>query len=217
MVFAVPQFTSTFASMGMELPGVTKALIGLSDFFANYTLYLIAAIVLIAGGLKLWQRTPKGKMALSRFSLKFPVIGRIQLMNASSTFANTLSAMISAGLPVVRALEITANAIPNYVFSQAVIASVAGVTAGRRIAAVLREAKVVPDLLLEMTSVGEETGSMEDTLSVIGVYYDNEVHNATERATKLIEPTIICLLAGFVVFVLLAVYLPMFGMYGGVQ
>jgi type IV pilus assembly protein PilC len=215
MVYAVPQFTNSFASMGMELPGVTKALISVSDFFTNYTIYMAAGIALIAVGLRLWKRTPKGKMALAKFALKIPVMGQIHKMNASSTFANTLAAMLSAGLPVVKALEITGNAMTNHVFATAVADSVAGVIEGRRIAAVLRDAKVLPDLLVEMTGVGEETGSMEDTLGVIGVYYDNEVTTATERATKLIEPMIICVLAGFVVFVLLAVYMPMFGMYSG--
>jgi len=216
MAYAVPTFTATFTAMGTELPLVTKILIAISNFFNSYILILLAMIALIVLGVRLYGTTEKGRVALSGFKLRLPVLGRVNLMNSVSQFANTFSAMLATGLPVLRALTVTGRAMSNYRMSKATVDSVTGITSGHRIAECLRAAGCFPELLIEMTAVGEETGSLEETLAVVGEYYDNEVEMATSRALSLLEPTIICVLAVFVVFVLLAVYLPMFSLYGSI-
>ena len=137
-------------------------------------------------------------------------------MNGCSQFANALSTMMAAGLPAMRAIEITGRALSNAYLSSCVSETADDIRQGFRIGASLKNKECFPELLTEMTTVGEETGSIEETLNVVGEYYDNEVDVVTTRATKLIEPIIICVLAVFVVIILLAVYAPMFTMYDSV-
>ena len=125
--------------------------------------------------------------------------------------------MFSAGLTVVETINVTGKVINNYVVSRAVLEMNAGIEAGRRLGDCMRDIPYFPDLLKEMTSVGEETGSLETTLGVTADYYDNEVDVATTKATALIEPIMIVFLAVFVCFVLLSVYLPMFAMYDNTE
>lgn len=215
MIKAVPMFKSTFASMGTDLPGVTKALINVSDFFVKDWAILLIIIFAVIIFLKLFKQTEKGKIWDGERKLKRSLFKRINSMNSASQFANTMSTMLSSGLPVVRAMDITANVMSNYILSRALKVAVAGVEQGRGIAECLRESGVFPELLVEMTGVGEESGNMEGTLDVIGEYYDSEVNVATTRLLTIMEPAITIGLAVMTVFLLLSVYLPMFGMYSG--
>ena len=213
MTFAVPTFTSAFGQMGTNLPGVTRALVAISHFFEKYILYILIALVGLVLAWRTYCSTERGKLTRGRLRLKLPVLGRVNRMNVASQFANTLSAMLSSGLPVMKALHITARTVNNYLVSSAIMNVVAGVESGGTIGEGLRATGLLPELLCEMTAMGEQSGSLEDTLLVIGAYYDNEVEQSTNRAVSLLEPIIICVLAVFVVFVLLAVYLPMFSLY----
>lgn len=213
MTFAVPMFTSAFGQMGTDLPGVTRALVAISHFFEKYILYILIALVGLVLAWRTYCSTERGKLTRGRLRLKLPVLGRVNRMNVASQFANTLSAMLSSGLPVMKALHITARTVNNYLVSSAIMNVVAGVESGGTIGEGLRATGLLPELLCEMTAMGEQSGSLEDTLLVIGAYYDNEVEQSTNRAVSLLEPIIICVLAVFVVFVLLAVYLPMFSLY----
>lgn len=213
MTFAVPTFTSAFGQMGTDLPGVTRALVAISHFFEKYILYILIALVGLVLAWRTYCSTERGKLTRGRLRLKLPVLGRVNRMNVASQFANTLSAMLSSGLPVMKALHITARTVNNYLVSSAIMNVVAGVESGGTIGEGLRATGLLPELLCEMTAMGEQSGSLEDTLLVIGAYYDNEVEQSTNRAVSLLEPIIICVLAVFVVFVLLAVYLPMFSLY----
>ena len=138
----------------------------------------------------------------------------INQMNAASQFASTLSTMLAAGLPLVQATRITANTAENLLISEDINAACEGVIEGSRLGDGLKKSKWFPSLLLEMTAVGEETGKMEETLNVVSNYYTKEVDNAVARALGILEPCITIVLALLVVFILLAVYLPIFGMYG---
>ena len=215
MIFAVPVFTQTFLDLGIELPLPTRMLIAMSNFFSNYTwLICIIALVLFLA-YKFYKRTEQGRFNIDKFWLRLPIIGRVSLMNASSQFANTFSTMLSAGLPVIRALTITGKTMSNYYLGSGVMDAVAKVESGFDLGSSIKETHRFPDLLVEMINVGAQSGSIESTLNVVGEYYDNEVDTSTTKAVSMIEPIIICVLAVFVVFVLLAVYLPMFSMYGG--
>ena len=213
MIKAVPVFSSTFEELGVELPMATKLLIGASNFLTKYILIILAILAVIVLGIRAYGSTASGKLTLARLKLNIPILGKIQRMNSSSQFANTLSTMLASGLQARRALSITASAMSNAYIGDAIENVVSEVESGYTIGASLKKAGVLPDLLVEMTAVGEESGSLESTLDVVGEYYNSEVDTATTRATSLIEPMIIVFLAVFVVFVLLAVYMPMFSMY----
>lgn len=216
MIKAVPMFKTSFESMGAELPGVTRALIGMSNFMTQSWVILLIVIILAYIGFQLFKRTEKGRLWNDGRKLKYSPFRRINLMNGAGEFANTMTTMLSSGLPMVKAMGITANVMSNRVLSRALQSVVAGVEQGRGVAEGMRATGVFPELLVEMTGVGEESGNMEGTLDVIGDYYDNEVLVATTRLLAIMEPAITIALAVMVVFMLLSVYMPMFSMYGGI-
>ena len=213
MIKAVPVFEDAFGSMGNELPGITRALIAVSHFFQNYYLVLIAVVAAVALAIKLYGRTDAGKALYARIALTFPGIDMVNRMNGASQFASTMSTMLAAGLPMVRAAQVTANVVDNYLIKQDIRRAAEGVVAGQRLGDGLKKSKWLPSLLLEMTAVGEETGSLEDTLVVVSDYYTDEVSVSVERALGILEPVIVMVMAALVVFILLSVYLPLFSMY----
>ena len=217
MIVAVPMFKSTFESLGGELPLPTKILIGTSDFMKNYFLIIAGVIAAIFIGIKVGtKRNEEFRLRWAKFITDLPVIGKISKMTSTSQYASTMSVMMEAGLPVVRAVEVTANTITNYYMSRALASCGPDLEAGRTLTASLAKTEAFPALAVEMTGVGEETGSLEHTLQVIADYYDNEVDTATTNAVNMIEPIMIVGLAGLVMIILLAVYLPMFTMYDSI-
>ncbi|MEY8354660.1 type II secretion system F family protein [Lachnospiraceae bacterium 54-53] len=213
MVVAVPAFTQSFASMGGELPWVTKVLIAMSDFFTGYWIFLAVAT---AAALLLYRwlgHTEQGGLLRARRRLKSPVLGKINRLKASAQFANTLSTLLAAGIPVLQAVTVTASVLDNEWVGTSIGKHASGLEEGKNLSSCLRTAGVLPDMLTEMVGIGEETGTLEHTLDVIGSYYDNETEMASQKAVSLLEPVIICILAFVVAFILLSVYLPMITLY----
>ncbi len=216
MGYAVPAFINTFQSMGVQLPPITVALIAVSNFFSKYALFIIFALAVIIIFLNVYRHTKKGGKLLSKFYLSIPVIGKIGRMAGASQFAHTMSTMLAAGMPILQAIEVSGRAMSNICMSEEVLKTIPGVEGGRALGECMASSQQLPKMLVEMTAMGESTGSMESTLEVLANYYDNEVSVSTDRALSLLEPIIICVLAVFVVFILLAVYLPMFSMYSSI-
>ena len=216
MIYAIPQISGAFNASGNTLPILTRVMIGISNFLAGNWLLLLAIIAAVILAFKLYGHTPAGKLGLSRLSLRIPVFGRINTLSNCAQFANTMSAMIASGIPIVRSVGVAGRAMSNYTMSLAVQNTAPGLESGRRLADCMRDSEYLPPLLVEMTAVGEETGELEHTLGVISDYYDNESDTATARAISLLEPILIVILAIFVLLVLLAVYIPIFGMYDSV-
>ena len=214
MVVAVPMFTETFESLGTELPAITKALIGFSNFFLNYWWIVVAVIILIAVAYAVAMHNENGKKALTAFRITKSPLHKINVMNAAAQFASTMATMISAGLPITKALEITSSVVNNYTFSLAIREVKTGVEQGKSMVDVMSKIKYFPSMLSEMTGVGEKSGNLEGTLDVIADYFNNEVEIKTNRLLALMEPAITIGLAVIVVILLLAVYLPLFSMYG---
>jgi len=216
MVVAVPSFTKTFEKMGTEMPGITKFVISLSNFFTNYgviALFVIAAIVLAC---KLYQRTEKGAELFAAIAIKIPIVGKIIQLNAASQFAHTMAMMLTSGMPILNSIETAGKSIGNYVMRRDIIACVSGVEEGKSLGACMEKSRYLPSMLVEMVAMGESTGTLETTLTAIAGFYDNEVEINTSRAVSVLEPMIIGLLAVVVVVILFSVYLPMFNMYGGI-
>ncbi len=216
MLYAVPAFSSTFASLGIELPLVTKLLIAVSGFFTKYIVILVLVIASLILLYQVYAHTETGKVKTARLKMRIPVVGRISSMAGASQFSHTMSAMLASGMPILQAIEVSANSMSNACMAKAVRDTLPGVEAGQSFGECLARSKDLPQMLVKMTAVGESTGSMEDILDVMSEYYDNEVDTATARALSMLEPMIIIMLAGIVVVILLAVYLPMFSMYGAI-
>lgn len=216
MVFAVPMFKSTFESMGTELPWITKALIAQSDFFVHWTWLVALIIIALIVGIKMWKKREDGRLKIARFNLKVPIAGHIALMSASQQYASTMAIMLNAGLSIINSVDVTGRAMSNYALGSKLRTIIPDLESGKQLGPSLAKLEAFPDLLVEMSAVGEESGSLESTLHTLSVYYDNEVSVATARALSVLEPVIIVILAVFVVGILFSVYLPMFSMYGGI-
>ncbi len=216
MGYAVPSLTGMFESLGTELPWVTRALIGMSNFFQKYLLVIIALLALVFFAVRLYGTTEKGGPTLAKLQLQLPVIGSVVRMSNASQFAHTMSTLLAAGMPILQAIEASGKTMSNLCMAQEVLGTLPGVEGGRPFGECLSYTKEIPSMLTQMAAVGETTGAMESTLEVLAAYYDNETDIKTKRAIALLEPALIVVLSIFVVFILMAVYLPMFSMYGSI-
>lgn len=214
MVVAVPMFTKTFAQMGSELPAITKMLMGMSDFLIKYGVYLVMFLGGVIMALRVYARTERGAETFAAITLTIPIIGKVVQLSAASQFAHTMSMMLSSGMPILRCLETSGKGISNYVMRRDILNAIEEVEEGKSLGVCLGKSEYLPSILVEMTAMGEQTGTLETTLEAVGKFYDNEVELSTQRALSVLEPAIIAVLAGMVVFILFSVYLPMFGMYG---
>ena len=213
MVKVVPTFLAIFDSYDAELPLPTKMLIAMSNFFRHNILILIAIAAVLTIAYKLYSKTETGRMNIAKLSMRLPALGEIVNLSAASQFANSMATMLGSGLPMVRALSITAKTIDNYFISTEVGKLTAKLEEGYALCPSMREANILPDILVDMVGVGEETGEMEDTLKTIARYYDDELEVAINDAMAKLEPTILVFLAGFAGFIVIAIYMAMFGMY----
>ena len=213
MVKVVPTFTAMFEDLGGELPGITKLLIAISNFFRDYTLLLVAIGVLLYFVFRVYKNTEKGKLKVAEITRELPLAGPISILSSASQFASTMGTMLSAGLPMVRSLSITARTLSNYYVSKQVGKIAVKVEEGRPVGASLKEAGVMPDILVDMVTVGENTGEMEATLKTIANYYDVELDGAIASCVAKVEPAIMVGLAGIAGFVVVAIYMSMFSMY----
>ena len=213
MIKVMPTLTAVFGDLGGEVPTITKVMIAMSDFFAAWWWLMAAVIIAFVVGTLLYGRTEKGRISQAKTMLKMPVLGNINTLNGAAEFANTMAALLEAGLPVGNALSVTSKVMANYQLSLEVKRMVDQVEAGYRLGDCIRQSKYFPAILQEMTAIGEETGELEKTLQVIGAYYTNESDYAVQKAISKLEPTIMVFLAAFAGFIVLGIYLPMFTMY----
>lgn len=213
MVYVMPQLTSIFENMGGEIPGITKALIAVSDFFANNIIFIIIGIIVLVLCLKLYGSTPNGRIKIDRIKLKIPLIGKIQYLNMNAQFASTLSMLLSSGLVMTNALKTLSKIFDNVIFKNASSNLAKRVESGRGLAASMKKEECFPNTLIQMTKIGEESGELESILETTGEYYQGEAENATKSLLMKLEPTLlvfVAVLAGIIVF---AIYIPLFQMY----
>jgi type IV pilus assembly protein PilC len=217
LMFVIPVFEQMFASVNMALPLPTRVVIGLSDFLRSQW-YLIAGGM--AAGVWLLRRyynTPGGKLAIDRNLLKLPVLGDVLRKSAVSRFTRTLGTLISSGVSILDGLEITAKTAGNRVIQDAIMQSRASIAGGDTIAAPLQKSNVFPPMVISMIAVGEQTGGLDEMLSKIADFYDEEVDAAVSGLLALLEPVMIVFLGIVVGGMVVAMYLPIFDMINAVQ
>ena len=213
MVRVVPTFTAIFDSYEAELPLPTRMLIGMSDFFRNNIMIIVAIVAVLVIAFKLYGNTEAGRLNLAKLQLKLPVLGNIGNLNAASQFANTMTMMLNAGLSMTKSISITSRVLDNYFISTEVGKISSRLEEGHTLGRSLRDANCLPDILVDMTAVGEDSGELAQTLAMTAEYYDTELEQATAEALAKLEPTILVFLAGFAGFIVIAIYMAMFGMY----
>ena len=205
--------TAIFADIGSELPLPTRILIGTSNFISRNILFIILIIALLIFAYIMYKRTPRGAMNLAKLQLRLPVFGNMAELNAASLFANTMATMIGSGIPMTKAVTITSQVMTNALYKEKVHEMVGRIEEGRTVVQCMRDAEIMPDILTDMTAVGEETGELQETLDTIAKYYDTELEMAIASALAKLEPAILIFLAGVAGFIVIAIYVAMFEMY----
>ncbi|MDO5491078.1 MAG: type II secretion system F family protein [Bacillota bacterium] len=215
MVKVVPTFMDIFASQGEELPAITMSLIVISNFFRRFGFVLLPLVLALIIGVKIYGNTESGRLKLAILQLKLPILGNINSLSAASQFANTLAMMLGAGLPLTKAVSITSRAISNYYISTEVSKVAGELENGHSLGSSLRSADVLPDILVDMTAVGEESGELEFTLGMTAEYYDSELEAATAAALARLEPFTLVFMGAIAGYIVIAIYVAMFSMYNG--
>ncbi|MDD6350787.1 MAG: type II secretion system F family protein [Lachnospiraceae bacterium] len=211
--FVMPTFTRIFESLNADLPMQTVILINISHFFAKWWWVIAAVIVGLLLVLHFWKKSDAGKEKWAVFLLHAPGIGKINNLQACTEFSTTMSALLSSGMSVADSLEITSKCMTNEYHKRNVFSMVELIRTGHTLGEVMKTKGYFPDVLNEMTSVGEETGELSKTLKVIGDYYSNEYDYATKQALARLEPALLVFLALFAGYIVISLYLPMFTMY----
>lgn len=213
MVMVIPSMTSMISSLGADMPWVTQVLIDSSSWMQQNIVWVVLVLALIVAGCALYGRTESGKTVFALIKLKLPILGVVAVYSGAATFANSMATLIAAGLPAPRAIQVTARVLDNHVLSAEVSAMEIGLTEGKSLGECMGEAQHFPRTLIEMASVGEQTGELEETLGTVGGFYDSETQRVTDRALSLLEPVLLVLMALFAGFIVIALYLPMFQLY----
>ncbi|HEX2609768.1 MAG TPA: type II secretion system F family protein, partial [Gemmatimonadales bacterium] len=217
LIFVIPTFQSMFASVKLELPLPTRVVIGLSQGLIHYWWMILAAM---GGSVFLFKRyyaTPPGRLQIDGLMLRAPILGDILRKSAVSRFTRTLGTLISSGVSILDGLEITAKTAGNRVIHDAVMESRQSIAGGETIAAPLEKSKVFPPMVISMIAVGEQTGGLDEMLTKIADFYDEEVDVAVSALLSLMEPVMIVVLGVIVGGMVVAMYLPIFDMMNAVQ
>ena len=217
LIFVIPVFKEMFEGAGEKLPGPTLLVLAMSEFVQKYILYILILLGILAYAFRRFYRTEKGRIIFDRLALRAPVFGMLLKKVAVARFCATLGTMISSGVPILDALEITAKTAGNVIVEKAIMNTRTAIAEGRTIAEPLMETGVFPGMVVRMIAVGEATGALDAMLAKISEFYDEEVDAAVEALTQLMEPIMIVFLGGVCGGLVIAMYLPVFSMAGAVS
>lgn len=218
MIYVVPTLTQTFQELGIALPPTTKVVIGTSQFILHYYFYIIGAIPVV--GFAAWRllRTGTGKAWWGRLSIRIPIFGPLVKKLNSARFARILSSLISSGLPIIKALTITANVVGNSQFRATLGYAAEEIQKGRSLATILKSRPdLFPPLVTQMLEVGEETGTTSRMLLRLAIFYESEVSNTTKNLSGIIEPVLMVVIGGLVGFFAVSMIQPIYSGLGGLQ
>jgi type IV pilus assembly protein PilC len=213
LIFVIPEFENLFQGFGADLPAFTRMVIGLSEFVRDQG-WLLAIVIggAITGYLWTHKRSRKLREYQDRAMLKLPIVGAILQKAAIARFARTLSTMFSAGVPLVEALQSVAGATGNVVYEEAVLRMKAEVATGQRLQRAMETTELFPNMVVQMIAVGEESGSLDDMSAKVADFYEEDVDNAVDSMSSLLEPAIMVILGVLVGGLVVAMYLPIFKM-----
>ncbi len=213
MIFVIPAFKTLFEGFGADLPGPTLVVMAISDFFVSYWWAIFASI---GGGLWFffytWKRSEKMQNTMDRLMLKLPILGDIIRKATIARFSRTLSTMFSAGVPLVEALDSVAGAAGNRVYYDATKRIQSEISTGTSLTVAMQNANVFPNMVLQMTAIGEESGALDSMLSKVADFFEAEVDDAVDAMSSLMEPVIMVVLGTIIGGLVVAMYMPIFKM-----
>ena len=213
MIFVIPQFEQLFRGFGADLPVFTKVVINIAHFVQGWWWAILGGFILLGYGVShIWMRSRKFRQTVDRILLKIPVIGVILNKAAIARFARTLATMSAAGVPLVEALDSVSGATGNVVYSDAVLRMREDVATGQSLQLSMRQRNLFPNMVIQMVSIGEESGSLDDMLTKVADFYEEQVDNAVDAMSSLLEPLIMVILGALIGGLVIAMYLPIFNM-----
>ena len=216
LIFVIPTFQTMFESAGIPLPLPTRVVIAMSAFLQAFWWALAVGIVAAVFAIRAIYATPAGNLAIDRLMLALPILGDLQRKAAVARFTRTLGTLVSSGVSILEGLEITAKTAGNRVIHDAVMNSRSSIAGGETIAGPLKESGVFPPMVVQMINVGEQTGGLDNMLTKIADFYDDEVDAAVEVLLAAMEPIMIVVLGVVVGGMIVAMYLPIFDMINAV-
>jgi len=218
LIFVIPVFSSMFADFGAELPKPTQMVVYMSNFLKTPKKILPVIGVLVAAGIAFskYKATPKGRFNVDKLILKLPVMGDLAKKSVVAQFSRTLGTLLSSGVSILEALDITAKTAGNMVIRRALEIMIRSISEGKTITEPMKATGIFPPMVVQMVAVGEESGGLDQMLNKIADFYDEEVNAAVETLTSIMEPIIIVVLAVIMGGTLIAMYLPMFDMINAV-
>jgi type IV pilus assembly protein PilC len=218
VAFLIPVFIGVFKQFGGELPMVTKVTVGASNLLTGYWYVLFGVTALTVTGFRRWKASEKGRPQWDRFRLRIPCgIGMIVQKIALARWSRTLSALMTAGVPLLLALEITGRTAGNAVVEEAMGDVIASVRNGGTISGPLKDSSIFPGMVTHMLGVGEETGALDTMLSKVADFYEDQVEAAVKSLTSILEPVMIVVVGGMVGFIVISMYLPLFKVYDSIK
>lgn len=213
MIFVIPQFEELFKGFGADLPYLTKLVIQISQVFQEYWWLIFGSIIgAVVGILQVKKRSLKVAHFFDRMSLKIPVVGDILYKSAIARFSRTLATMFAAGTPLVEAMASVAGACGNIVFYDATMKMRDEVATGTQLQSAMRDTQLFPNMVIQMIAIGEESGALDTMLNKVADWYEQEVDDAVEALTSLLEPIIMAVLGVLIGGLVIAMYLPIFKM-----
>jgi type IV pilus assembly protein PilC len=218
VTFLVPVFVGVFKQFGGDLPAITKVTVAMSKALTGYWYLLILAVVGMVVAFRKWKKSERGRPQWDAFRLRIPAkIGDIVQKVALARWSRTLSALVSAGVPLLHALDITGQTAGNTVVQRAMDGVIESVKNGGTIADPLKAAPVFPSMVAHMVGVGEETGALDTMLNKIADFYEDQVEAAVKSLTSILEPVMIILVGGVVGFIVISMYMPLFKVYDQIK
>lgn len=217
LVVVIPNYTDMFATLGTELPGITKAVAAASDFIIKRWVILVIAVVAIGVGISTFASTDKGKHFFHKLQLKMPMFNTLTMKQCSAQMARTMSTLMAAGVPLIESVAIVGKVMTNVYYKETMDTCKNEVVIGQPLSRPLEESGLFPPMVYHMVRIGEETGNTEDMLSKLADYYDEEVEAAVQSLMAALEPMIIVVLAGIVIVLVGACMAPMLTMYQSME
>ena len=217
MVMVIPNFSSMFAEMGTQLPLATRIMVAASNFIIHKWWLLIIIVVAIVVGCKAFKRSSVGEQLFANMAIKMPIFGNLTIKSACSRFARTMSTLMASGISMIDAVEQVAKMMDNKIIRDGLLDAKTQVAKGIPLSKPLKDMEMLPPMLSAMTKIGEETGDIEEMLSKVADYYDEEVEEATNKLTAAMEPLIMVVLACIVGMIVAAVYGPIMSMYSALD
>jgi type IV pilus assembly protein PilC len=217
LLFVIPKFTGIFKSTGHELPGVTQFVLSISDGIANGWFYILIGFIILYTLYRVYKSSEQGRLQLDTLKLKAPIIGKASLRILTARLSRTLATLTSSGITLTQSIRIASKVVANKLAEDRLLDVEDNIKQGKTLHQAIKAAGIFPGMLMHMTKIGEESGTLDDMLEKAAAYFEEEADSAITKVTTLLQPILLVIVAVLVLFIILSVILPMFDMYSNIS